>query len=52
MFFFYNLENIILNNEKMREKLNNLKTEFIEKLAIISNESDLEILNKDYLGKN
>jgi len=36
----------------MKEKLNNLKTEFIEKLSSVNNESELEFLNKDYLGKN
>lgn len=36
----------------MKEKLNNLKIEFIEKLSSIKNEADLETLNKDYLGKN
>jgi len=35
----------------MKEKLSNLKIEFTEKLALISNQADLEILNKDYLGK-
>lgn len=36
----------------MKEKLNNLRLEFIEKLNSTENETNLEILNKDYLGKN
>lgn len=36
----------------MKEKLNNLKIEFIEKLSYITNKDDLEKLNKDYLGKS